>query len=33
LRGGVMKSFMICSGIERRRNEELHDMFRDGEEA
>jgi len=23
-----MRSFMMCSGIERRRNEELHDVFR-----
>jgi hypothetical protein len=33
LREGVMRSFMMCSEIERRHNGELYDVFRDREEA
>jgi hypothetical protein len=29
LRGGVMSSVVMCSGLERRRIEELLDVFRD----
>jgi hypothetical protein len=28
-----MRSFMMCSGIERRSNEELHDVLRSREEG